>query len=423
MKVINYNPKYKVMFLALLIGLITGVVSIAFNKILNIGFDVVSEIYKTKILMFIIPAAVASIIGFIRHRLLKDGNQGFGVSQVMYEIEHINTPMMKPLGVFYKIIGTFLTLVAGFSAGRQGPIVHLGGAIGSNIAYRSNLDNDAKRVLIGCGVAGCLAGIFNSPIFATLFVVEILFKKRYFDMLSTILLSALSSTIVVRVVTEETFFSSFQTNYSFHLSELTNFILVGLIVGLVSVIYIISLRYTKHFFDNLKVPQFVRNLFGALLIGCMLYFFSDYYLYNPTPDVITLGNYSAGHLYIISILIIILTSITIGTGGIGGIFTPGLMIGLTFGLALSKTFINLGLPLLDVNTYALAGMAAMFAGFAIAPLSAALMIVEMTNQYNLLFPILISSLIASKISEIIVHDSIYHQNLDSLLSRDHLNDQ
>jgi CIC family chloride channel protein len=234
-------------------------------------------------------------------------------------------------------------------------------------------------------------------------------------MLSTILLSALSSTIVVRIVTEETFFSSFQTNYSFHLSELTNFVLVGLIVGIVSVIYIISLRYTKHFFDNLKVPQFVRNLFGALLIGCMLYFFSDYYLYNPTPDVITLGNYSAGHLYIISILVIILTSITI--------FTPGLMIGLTFGLALSKTFIHLGLPLLDVNTYALAGMAAMFAGFAIAPLSAALMIVEMTNQYNLLFPILISSLIASKISEIIVHDSIYHQNLDSLLSRDHLNDQ
>jgi len=419
MKVINYNPKYKVMFLALIVGIVSGIISILFNEVMNIGFELFEKLYDMKFLYFIIPVVAALIIGFIRHNLLHENNQGFGVSQVMYEIEHIKTQMMKPSAVLYKIIGTFLTLISGFSAGRQGPIVHLGGAIGSNIAYHSKLRDDETRVLIGCGVAGCLAGIFNSPIFATLFVVEILFKKRYFDMISTILLSAIASTIVVRFFITDSYFISFQTDYLFHMKELFNFVILGLVMSFFSIFYMVCLRYTKKSFVHLKVPQVVKNLIGALIIGFTLYFFSTYYIYNPLPSKIMSADFTATHLFTIAIVSILLTSITIGSGGIGGIFSPGLFIGMCAGLALSKTFIIFNLPVLDINTYAIAGMASMFAGFAIAPLSAALMVVELTNQYNLLFPILVSTLITSKISEIMVHDSIYHKNLEDLLLSDH----
>ncbi|MCH4889467.1 chloride channel protein [Acidaminobacter sp. JC074] len=411
----NYIPKLKIAFLAIFIGLLTGIVSILFNKVLNIGFHFVGELYQIKAFMIIVPLIAAMAVAYIRHRLLTEDNQGFGVEQVMFEIEHIKTQMMTPSAVLYKTIGTFLTLISGFAAGRQGPVVHLGGAIGSHVAYRSKLSDDETRVLIGCGVAGCLAGIFNSPIFATLFVVEILFKKRYFDMLSTILLSSLASTLTVRIFLDQPYFSDLYTNYLFHMSEVVNFILLGFIIGFLSILYMLSLKGFRRLYHQLKIPQFVKNLSGAVVIIIMLYSVGNYFLYNPSPAYITAEHYSAGHLFVISLLMILLTGISLGSGAIGGIFAPGLVIGLTFGLGLSKVFVLLGLPLLDVNTYAMAGMAAIFAGFGNAPLSASLMVVELTGQYNLLFPMLVCSLISSKIAEFFMHDSIYHQNLELLM--------
>ena len=418
MKSENYIPKLKIAFLAIFIGLLTGTVSILFNKVLNLGFDFISELYKTKLFILIVPIIAALLVAFIRHKLLSKDNQGFGVEQVMYEIEHIKTQMMTPSAVFYKTIGTFLSLVSGFAAGRQGPVVHLGGAIGSHVAYRSKTDDDETRVLIGCGVAGCLAGIFNSPIFATLFVVEILFKKRYFDMLSTILLSSLASTLTVRVFLDQPYFADLYTNYLFHMSEVINFVLLGFVIGFLAILYMLSLKSFRKIFHHLQIPQILKNVSGALVIIIMLYFFSDYYQYNPTPALITAEHYSAMHLFAISLVLIALTGISLGSGAIGGIFAPGLVIGLTFGLGLSKVFLFFGLPLLDLNTYAMAGMAAMFAGFGNAPLSASLMIVELTGQYNLLFPMLICSLISSKIAEFFMHDSIYHQNLELLMNNE-----
>lgn len=415
MKTLNYIPKIKIMLLALLVGLITGIISIVFNEILNFGFRLFAMLYTIKWTRIIAPIAIALFISFVRHYLLEENNQGFGVSQVMYEIEKIKRQMMKPLAVFYKIICTLLTLAGGFSAGRQGPIVHLGGAVGSNIAYHSNISEDATRVLIGCGVAGCMAGIFNSPIFATLFVIEILFKKRYFDMLSTILLSALSSTLVTRIFTDHAYFTNFQTNYSFHMSETISFIVFGVLLGFWSILYVQALTHTKKRFNKLKMPHWCKHVIGALCIGFALYFFSDYYFYNPTPSMISGEQFSATHLIIQSLILIGLTAITLSSGAYGGIFAPGLVIGLTFGLGLSKYFSFLGLPILDNSTYAIAGMAAMYAGFASAPLSAAIMVVELTQQYNLIFPMLICALIASKINELFIHDSIYHKNLDDLI--------
>lgn len=410
----NYIPKLKIMLLSIVIGLLTGLVSLVFNIILDDGFTFVGSIYQNKVFIFIIPMLAALFVAFIRHKLLDEHNQGFGVSQVMYEIELIKTQVMKPSAVFYKILGTFVTLIAGFAVGRQGPVVHLGGAIGSKVAYHTKLQEDETRVLIGCGVAGCLAGIFNSPIFATLFVVEIMFKKRYFDMISTIMASALASTIIVRVIGTDSYFINFQTDYLFHMTEMVNFIVLGLVIGLLAILYMVSLRKAKDFFSRLTIKQYQKNIIGALTISMMLYF-SNVYFYNPAPNMLAELTLSSVQLYIIALVLMVLTAISIASGAFGGIFTPGLIIGMTFGLGLSKSFVNLGLPLVDNSTYAMAGMAAMFAGFASAPLSAGIMIVELTGQYNLIFPMMISTLIASKVTEFIYHDSIYHKNLNDLL--------
>lgn len=415
MKTINYNANHKIALLATFVGLLTGIIALIFNKLLVFAFNVFETFYHQPIYYLVGPFVAALLVGFIRHRLLRDHNQGFGVAQVMFEIERIETLEMKPLDVMYKIIGTFITLLAGFSAGRQGPIVHIGGAVGSNIAFITKTNKNETRVLIGCGVAGCLAGVFNSPIFATLFVVEILFKKRYFDMISTILLSALTSTLFVRLFDNHNYLSEYLINYDYQMNEMPNFILLGIIVGTISLIYVVALRSSSNWFGNLNCSQYLKNIIGALAIGFSLYFLKDFYFYDISPTQLLVEPHSIMQLIGITVAYIALTAITIGSGGIGGIFAPGLFIGLTSGLAVSKVFVLLNMPVIDIKTYAVAGMAAMFSGFAIAPLSGTLMIVELTGQYNLLFPILICALISSKFNETFIKDSVYHKNLNDLL--------
>ena len=180
------------------------------------------------------PFTLLFFIAPLRHKGLDKDNQGFGVAQVMFEIEYIQTLMMKPASVLYKTIGTILTLLSGFSVGIHGPITHIGGAVGSNIANFFKMNDEDTRVLIGCGVAGCMAAAFQSPIFATLFVAEIIFKKRYFDMMSTILLSALSGYFIAWSIHPEPYLKIHAITSTFQIKYTLHFIILGLIMGLVA---------------------------------------------------------------------------------------------------------------------------------------------------------------------------------------------
>lgn len=409
----NYQVKIRVLKYALIIGIISGLISLIFNWLVTTIMATIQPHSNQLLVIIIMPLTIALIVYFIRQKVILH-NQGFGVAQVMFEIEHIQQLMMKPRDVIAKVIGTMLTLIAGFSIGKQGPIVHIGGAIGSNIANYTKSNRDETRVLIGCGVAGCLAGIYNAPIFATLFVVEILFKKRYFDMISTILLSAMTSALIVRIVSDTHFLGNFASNFTFEMIELPFFILLGIITSLLAYLYVISLGFSHDVFHKNNGFELSKLILGAVVTIFALLYLKDFYFYNSNPISLMTNGYSLLQLALIPFVYIFLTSITIGTGYMGGIFAPGLFIGLSSGLAVATALTQLGFPVADIKTYALAGMASMYAGFAIAPLSATLLIVEVTGQYNLLFPMLLSALIASKFSEFTLQDSIYHRKLANI---------
>lgn len=415
MKIVNFHAKIKTNLFAVLIGCISGLFSLIFNAVLNKGMYIVTDLYTSNYIMAITPFIVVLLIVSIKSKLVHHYNSGFGVSQVMYEIENIKSLVMKPLDVFWKLVCTLLSLIAGFSVGRQGPIVHMGGAIGSNIAYSFNLSDDDTRVMIGCGVAGCLAGVFNSPIFATLFVVEILFKKRYFDMITTILLASLTSTVIIRLIHNDSFFNIYLGDYHYDMHETIYFILLGLVMSAIAILYVQTLRKTSKLFQNSHLPLWIQGLIGASCIVLSLFVLKDYFFYNLKPTQILNQNYTPFHLILIGLIIILLTAISLGSGALGGIFAPGLFIGLTMGLAYGKILDWMHLPIGDVKTYAMAGMAAMYAGFAIAPLSSTLMIAELTGQYKLIFPLLLATLISSSISEMFIRESIYHKGLKDLI--------
>lgn len=405
--------------LAIFIGLITGLLSIAFHSILDFLFNTISFLFNKNIIYIIsIPILGSIIVGLIRTKLLKPNNQGFSVEQVMHEIENINLLVMKPIEVLYKILGFITSLVTGFCVGRQGPIVHIGGAIGSNIAYFFKQTKDDTRILIGCGVAGALAGSFNAPIFATLFVVEILFAKKYFNMISIILFSSVSSTLLVNFLDKDNPLINLNMVFNYDLNEIFYFVVLGLFIGLISSMYSYSIRKTKSLFGKLKYSHLTKSIIGGVIISLSLVLISNIYTYNFSPFELLTSDNSIISLSLLIPTYILLTSISIGTGSMGGIFAPGLYIGIASGLLIEKVFSLFNLNISNPNVYAVAGMGAMFAGFANAPLAGAIMVIEITKQYNLLIPVLVATISSSLITDLIYGDSIYHQNLVDLLKSD-----
>lgn len=400
---------------AITIGVLSGIVSVVFNYVLNFTIGVTQDISKEMAFgLLIVPIIAGLIIGLIRQFALKDSDQGFGVAQVMLELDRSDTLMMKPKHVLYKILGTFVTLSSGFSAGRQGPVVHIGGAIGANVAYLLKKNDDETRILIGCGVAGCMSGVFNAPIFATIFVIEVLFNKRYLEHITPILLSSVSSVIFITYTIGKHPFIKLTGQFTYAPSEIFYFIVLGVVTGLLAVVYIESLHGAKRMFSKVQTT-IIRTTLGGIMIGLILYFIPNLYVHSyDSIGYIISGNYTIQILFLILVMKVIMTAITIGSGGIGGVFTPGLYLGAISGLAVGKTLQLFHFGLLDPKTYAVVGMAAMFAGFANAPLAATIMVTELTGHYELIFPILITTVTSSLVSEFLLKESIYtleHENL------------
>lgn len=402
-------------FQGILIGVLSGLVSVLFNSILSslLAYSKsLSEISPLSLLW--LPIIAGIVVGLIRQYVLDSSNQGFSVSQVMLDLDQIKTLIMNPKSVIIKILGTFITLGSGFSAGRQGPIVHIGGAIGANIAYGLKKDATDTKILIGCGVAGCLAGVFNAPIFATIFVVEILFNRKHLVYVTLILLSSVSSVILRTYAIQSEPFVNLNLNFVFSNSDVGFFILMGIIAGLFAIVYTFLLLRVKKLFDKINLV-FIRTAIGGLLVGLTLYLLPNLYNkdYESIEHMLT-SDFSFYLLIGILIFKLLLTGISIGSGGLGGTFNPGVYLGALLGLIYGKTLLYFGLGMTTPQTYAILGMAAMFSGFAHAPLTGTIMVIELTGHYEMIFPVVIATLASSIISEVVQRESLYGYELIQL---------
>lgn len=412
------DENIQIIGMAVGVGIFTGITSIVFNKILNffhyLIFEKIFYLKNFSLELFIVPILGGIVVGIINRYFIGKGNEGFGVSYVMEEIKHINTFLMKPKGVFIKIIGTIVTLGTGLSAGRFGPIVHLGGAIGSNIGYRFKFNKTKIRILIGCGVAGSMAGVFNSPIGATIFVLEILMNKNHLEYFAPIIISSISSVIVTRSVIGNIPF--FILNGDFGLldyKELIFYALLGIFLGVISSLYIKSIVYVKEQFKKLNCSILLHPFIGASFVAGVGYFAPLIYdIRYDTISRIICHNFTIEFMLILFVGKFIATAITLGSGGIGGVFLPGLYIGAAFGKVFAIV-ITLLFPeaIYNTSTYALIGMGAMFAGFADAPITATIMLTELTKNYEMNFAILIACTVSSVITKVLHGDSIYIDTL------------
>jgi CIC family chloride channel protein len=311
--------------------------------------------------------------------------------------------------------------------GREGPIVQIGSALGSSLGQKLRLSDDRIRNLVACGAAGGIAATFNAPIAGVVFALEIIlgqFSVRYFG---GVVVSAVTASVIGRAVFGD--IPAFHIPVEYGVSSLWEFALypmLGILAAVVGVAFVRLLYWSEDLFEKAKaIPEWVQPMIGGILLGGIALAYPRItgiswermpQIYNVGYGVIESALASQLALKVALALLVlkmIATSLTLGSGGSGGVFAPGLFMGAMFGVAFEvaarRIFPGLSTP---AGAYALVGMAALFAATAHAPLTAVLMLFELTGDYKIMLPLMLTVVVATLVSQYLLRgESIYSLKL------------
>lgn len=331
--------------------------------------------------------------------------------------------------MFASVIASALTVGFGGSVGLEGPTVATNSAIGSNIARLFKLDYKTTTLLLGCGAAGAMSGIFNAPIAALVFVLEVFMFDLSLASMIPFLMASVSAALSSRMILGDNVLFEIRIQEAFALSEFPFFILLGIFTGLVSVYFNKMFWLVEGLFEKIKQYKY-RVILGGILLGCLLFFVPP--LYGEGFETITAllkGDFKQvvdhslffdqkeeilivlGLLFGMIFLKVIASAITFGAGGIGGVFAPSLFMGATSGFVFAKTLNIFRDSNLSETNYTLVGMAGLIAGVLHAPLTSLFLIAEITRGYELIIPLMITATIAYLTSKYFVPYSVYNMQL------------
>ncbi len=346
------------------------------------------------IITIIIPAGGAFIVGMIIYFFSSEA-KGHGVPEVMEAIS-LRNGIIRARVVFSKAIASSITIASGGSVGREGPIIQIGSAIGSSLGQLFKLSKRRMQTLVGCGAAAGIAAAFNAPIAGAMFSVEILLGDFAISQFSPIVISSVTATVVSRA-----FFGNYPAflvpKYELlHWLELIPYAVLGIVAGLVGILFVKVLYYFEDKFDEVKIPDFYKTAMGGILLGILGISFPQIFgVGYGAMNIALLGNMEIWLLFALIFLKILASSITLGSGSSGGIFAPslfmGAMTGGLFGNILNKLWPGMTA---GPGAYSLVAMGAVVAATTHAPITAILIIFEMTNDYKIILPLMIATIIS-----------------------------
>lgn len=382
-----------------------------------------------------VPVAGALVAGPIIALFAKEA-KGHGVPEVMQSLVQ-KGGRIRPRVAIAKIIASALCIGTGGSAGREGPIVQVGSALGSAVGQVLRLSDERIKNLVSCGAAAGIAATFNAPIAGVAFAIEVLMSELQVRTFGNVVIAAVSASIVSQMFLGDS--PAFGVPSFSMQSPLAIFLylLLGLTASLVGVMFIRMLGWFEEKFDRWQCPELLKPAIGAMLLGFLgigYVLLKGYAVeqHGVVPgDPIQMfqlpGFYGSGFAFIedalqckttflfMALLIFIkplATSFTLGSGNSGGVFAPSLFIGAMLGGSMGKLFAAWvpdisGAP----GAYALVGMAAVFAAAARAPFTALLIVFEMSNDYSMILPLMVAAVTASHFAQWLYPDSIYTQKL------------
>jgi len=425
----NFGP----VLLAVSIGLAGGIGAIFFRWLIDLfdraffegGEGLLSFLGSGYVI--VLPAVGLLAVSFIVRRWAPEA-QGHGVPEVMYAVKK-QGGRIRPRVALIKAFASALTIGSGGSVGREGPIVQIGCTIGSTVAQWLGLREQRVKVLVACGAAAGIGGTFNAPIAGVIFALEVIlgsFAARSFGL---VVISSVTATALVQAMIGNE--PAFLLQHVFVLRdyrELFIYVALGLFAGVLSLAYVRLLYWLEGLFERWPWHYSIKALIGGLSVGVIgfigMRFLGGRYLFGVGYDGIDaalrlarpeggldwgLGaGLTLGALLLLVLLKMLATSMTLAAGGSGGVFAPALFIGAmaggAFGLVANALFPGVtAMP----GAYALVGMGALFAGAAHAPITSILILFEMTNDYMIIMPLMISVVISYLFASRLYADNIY----------------
>ena len=354
-----------------------------------------------------IPALGGLVVGPVVYFLAREA-KGHGVPEVM-EAVTLRSGMIRKRVVLVKSLVSAVCIGTGGSVGREGPIVQIGSAIGSGIGQVLRLSAERIRTLVGCGAAAGIAATLNAPIAGSMFALEIILGDFGLATFSPIVISSVAATAVSRHFLGDSPAFIVHAYRLISAWELPLYVILGFFCALVAVTFTTLLYRAEDMFDNLKIPEYLKPVLGGLMLGSMGLLFPHILgVGYPAIDLSLMQKLSWWVMLLLVVFKILSTSITIGSGGSGGIFAPSLFVGAMAG-GFFGTVVHHIFPEVTATpgAYSIVGMGAVVSGTTHGPISAILILFEMTGDYKIILPLMIACIIGCLASGQLLKDSIY----------------
>jgi len=406
--------------LAIFIGLLSGFGAIGFRLLIrtfqNIFYgsgpdlvDIVLSIpWYWKIL---IPAIGGSVVGPLIFFFAREA-KGHGVPEVM-EAVAMRSGIIRKRVVIVKSLASAICMGSGGSVGREGPIVQIGSAIGSAFGQILRVSGNRMRNLVGCGAAAGIAATFNAPIAGAIFALEVILGEFEMGTFGPIVIASVMATVVSRAFLGNYPAFTIPEYQLVSVWEIPAYLVMGFLGGVVALLFTKSLYKAEDLWDDLKVPEYVKPALGGFAIGGLSLFFPQ--ILGVGYESITtalLGQLSWLLLLTLVFVKIAATSLTIGSGGSGGIFAPSLFIGAMMG-GIYGHVVHYLFPSVTASSgaYSLVGMGAIVAGTTHAPITSILILFELTDDYRIILPLMMTCSLSALTASQLKRESIYTMKL------------
>jgi CIC family chloride channel protein len=354
-----------------------------------------------------VPAAGGLVVGPLVYFFAREA-KGHGVPEVM-EAVALKGGVIRKRVVFVKTLASAISISTGGSVGREGPIVQIGSAIGSTLGQLLNVSQDRMRTLVGCGAAAGIAATFNAPIAGSMFALEVILGEFGLATFSPIVISSVVATAVSRAFLGDVPAFIVPAYELVSVWEFPMYLVLGIFCAVVGVMFTKILYRVEDLFDDFKFPEYLKAIIGGLILGAAgLYFPEILGVGYGAIDLALMQELAWWLLLVLIVIKILATSITIGSGGSGGIFAPSLFLGAMaggfFGAIVHQLF-----PAVTASpgAYSIVGMGAVVSATTHGPLAAMLILFELTGNYKIILPLMFSCILATIFAGQLMKDSIY----------------
>jgi len=429
----HISEKMFVLILAFVVGLLAAVAAFVLHWIIDEIVELLTSSFNADSynwLYLVYPVVGIWLTSLFVRYIVKD-NISHGITRILYAISQ-NNSRLKPHNTWSSVIASAITIGFGGSVGAEAPIVLTGSAIGSTLGRLFRLDSRTLMLLIGCGAAGAIAGIFKAPIAGLVFTLEVLMIDMTMTSLLPILVSCVTATCFTYIFSGDAALFTFQLDNGWTIQRAPACMLLGVFCGFVSLYFVRTMTFAEGIFARFQNQPYVKLAIGGVVLSLLIFLFPSLYgegyssinlllngkteadwnnILNNSPFS---GQSNVIIMYVAMVLLlkVFATSATNGGGGCGGTFAPSLFIGCFAGFLFARLWnvYEIGVYVPEKN-FALMGMAGVMSGVMHAPLTGIFLIAELTGGYSLFLPLMIVSVSSYLTINIFEPHSIYSSRL------------